>query len=168
MVITKWPCMILQTMADLKTKHKERVTASMARQEEDCLRQQGADTQLAEKGKALAVAQQELVDTKAASKQAAQVCHSSLEATCVRLHCCHARLLVCSCIYLFQSLHHAWKDPLCAQVDTTLTVAAVRLAVLQYSWLDLTLSDPLPWHLFGKQLVSRKQHNKNSMLLAAA
>lgn len=83
--------MILQTMADLKQKHKERVTAFSDRQEEARQRQQGVDTQLAETGEALAVAQQELKDTKAASKQASQACHGSLGATCTSPHFLYAR-----------------------------------------------------------------------------
>ena len=110
MVITNGRAMILQTMADLKQKHQ---TALEDRQEQARVRQQRVDTRLAEQGKALAVAQQELKDTKAASEQASQVCHSSLDAPCAPLHCCHARLPVSAAVFTFLSLcivsvgHHA-------------------------------------------------------------
>ena len=101
MVITNGHAMVLQTMADLKQKHKK---ALADRQEQARVRQQGVDTQLAEKGKALAVAQQDLKDTKAASEQASQVCHSFLDAPCAPLHFLHARLPLSAAVFTFLSL----------------------------------------------------------------
>ena len=154
MVITNGHAMVLQTMADLKQKHK---TALADRQEQARVRQQGVDTQLAEKGKALAVAQKELQDTKAASEQASQVCHSSCPLRTSALPSCQASL-VCSCVHLSQSLHRVCgasclkgKSPLCAQVHTHTDCAgchAYNTALLLVgfdSMIDLS-----PWHLLGK------------------